>query len=180
MAKKVQNIDLNEHRYGLFVNKDSIDLDILYGRHFISNDNTQEIILYRINVIESKSHALYGQSKASDKKYFPPVTLLGLVKIEDSKQENYGGNPGGIVRDDTGNLTFSIYLDELREKNVDISRGDIIGYNMSGSKTRYYEVENANVVSDETSKTIGGFVNYWKKVIATPAKSDVIGNLTNL
>lgn len=174
MKKKVNGADLTEHRYGLFLTQDSIDLDILYGRHFIANDNIQEVILHRINVIDTKSHSLYGQSKPTDKKYFSPVILLGTVKIEDSKQENYGGNPSGIVRDDTGNLIFSVYLDELKEKNVDISRGDVLGYNMSGEKTRYYEVENANVITDETSKTIGGFQPYWRKIIATPVRTDVV------
>jgi len=50
------------------------------------------------------------------------------------KQQYYGENAGGIVRDDTGNLSFGIYLKELEDKQVDIDRGDIIEYNMSGQK----------------------------------------------
>jgi hypothetical protein len=61
----------------------------------------------------------------------------------------------------------------LEEKNLELTRGDIIEYNMSGEKSRYYELESANNVTDETKKTIGGFAPYWKKVTGIPAKSDV-------
>ena len=56
---------------------------------------------------------------------------------------------------------------------MDISRGDIVEYNMSGEKKRYYEVESANNVTDETKKTIGGFAPYWKRVTGVPVKEDV-------
>ena len=45
---------------------------------------------------------------------------------------------------------------------------------MSGEKNRFYEVENANNVTDETTKTIGGFKPYWKRVTAVPVRSDVV------
>ena len=45
---------------------------------------------------------------------------------------------------------------------------------MSGEKNRYYEVESANNVTDETKKTIGGFKPYWKKISGVPVKEDVV------
>lgn len=174
MKKKKQNIDIENERYGLFMSQNSFDLDVMYGRNFLQTDNAQEVILYKINIIETKSHNLYGQTKAKDKKFMSPVRLSVMVNVDASKQEFYGSNQGGIVRDDTGNLSFGIYLKELEEKQVDIDRGDIIEYNMSGEKNRYYEVENANNVTDETNKTIGGFKPYFKRVTATPVKEDVI------
>ena len=174
MKKQKQFINLEEDRYGLFLTQNSIDLDIMYGRNFLQTDNVQEVIIHKINIIETKTHNLYGQSKAKDKKFMPPVKISVMVNVEESKQEYYGQNQGGIVRDDTGKITFGVYLKELEEKNIEIDRGDIIEYNMSGIKNRYYEVENANNVTDETKKTIGGFFPYWKRVIGTPVKSDFL------
>jgi hypothetical protein len=174
MKKKQQIIDLEEHRMGLFMSDNSFDLDVMYGRNYLETDNAQEIILHKINILETKSHNLYGQTKTRDKKFMPPVRLKIMVTVADGKQENYGGNPGGIVRDDTGNISFGIYLKELEEKNVEIDRGDIVEYNMSGEKSRFYEVENANNVTDETKKTIGGFKTYWKRVTGVPVKEDVV------
>jgi hypothetical protein len=174
MKQKKQIIDLEQQRYGLFMTENSFELDVMYGRNYLQTDNAQEVIIHRINVIESKSHALYGQAKAKDKKFMTPVRVSVMVTIEDAKQDYYGGNAGGITRDDTGNITFGVYLKELEEKKVEINRGDIIEYNMSGEKSRYYEVENANLITDETRKTIGGFKNYWKKITGVPVKEDIV------
>ena len=174
MKKHKQIIDLETQRYGLFVSQSSLDLQIMYGRNFLKTNNPQEVIIHKINILESKTHKLYGQSKAKDKKYFAPVKIKVRITIEDGEQKYYGDNPGGVSRDDSGNLSFGVYLKELEEKHIEIDRGDIVEYNMSGQKNRYYEVQTANNVTDETSKTIGGFFPYYKKVICVPVKSDVV------
>ena len=173
MKKKKQIIDLEDNRYGMFMTQNSFDLDIMYGRNYLQTDNVGEVTIHRINIIETKSHNLYGQTKSKDKKYLPPVRISVMVNVEEGKQENYGTNPGGIARDDTGPISFGVYLKELEEKNLELTRGDIIEYNMSGEKSRYYELESANNVTDETKKTIGGFKSYWKRVTGIPVKSDV-------
>ena len=64
-------------------------------------------------------------------------------------------------------------IDVPKEKKIEIDRGDIIEYNMSGDRDRYYEVENAQNVVDSTSQTIAGFKPYWKQIIAVPVKEDI-------
>lgn len=174
MAKKKQNIDLENERYGLFMSENSFNLDIAYGRNYMETDHHQTVTIYRVNVVKSQSHSLYGQTKSKDKKFFTPVKLNVMVSIESTQQSYLGGNSGGIVREDTGNLEFGVYLKELEEKSVEINRGDYIEYNMNGERPRYYEVENAENVTDTTEKTIGGFKSYWKKVTAVPIKEDVV------
>jgi len=174
MAKKKQIIDLQDDRMGLFVTNNSIELDIMYGRNFLETDNAQEVRIHKINIIETKTHPLYAQAKTRDKKFFPPVTLSVMVNVEEGKQDYYGGNQGGITRDDSGNISFGVYLKELEEKQLEINRGDIVEYNMSGEKSRYFEVESANSVSDETKKSIGGFKPYWKRITGVPVKEDVV------
>ncbi len=174
MKKKEQIKDLENQRYGLFMSQNSFDLDIMYGRNFLKSDNAQEVIIHKINITETKVHNLYGQAKTKDKKFMPPVRLSVMVNVEEGKQEYYGGGTGGISRDDSGNISFGVYLKELEEKKIEIDRGDIIEYNMSGLKNRYYEVESANNVTDTTNKTIGGFKTYWKKIVGVPVKEDVV------
>jgi hypothetical protein len=137
-------------------------------------DNPQFVILHRVNLNQTEVHKLYGQAKTKDKKFLSPVRLSVMVDVEDGKQEYYGPNPGGVTRDDTGNLRFGVYLAELEEKHTEINRGDFVEYNMSGEKRRFYEVDSANNVTDETKKTIGGFKSYWKLVTGVPVKEDVI------
>ena len=154
------------------MNEISNDLNVMYGRQFIITDNIQKVYLYKINVIETKSHSLYGQTKSKDKVFNKPILLHVMLDVDNTKQEQYGGS--GLVRDDTGNLTFGVYLQELEENNIEIDRGDIIRYNMSGEKNRFYEVESANNVTDTNENSFGGFYTYWKKVICTPVKGDTL------
>jgi hypothetical protein len=179
MTKKNTHIDLENQRFGMFMTNNSYNLDIAYGRNYLNSDIVHEIVVYKINVNKSKSHNLYKQTKAQNKVFFPPIKIKVMINIEESEQKFYGENEGGIVRDDTGNLIFGVYLKELEENNLDIQRGDYIGYNLSGEKMRFYEVENANNVIDDTSKTLGGFTAYWKKITAVPIKEDVIPQVEN-
>lgn len=171
---KDKYINLEDDRFGLFMTEKSFDLDIMYGRNFLKKDNVQWIVLHRINLLETKSHSLYGQSKPADKSFMEPIKLSVMVTVEDGEQLYYGDYEGGITRDHGGNLIFGIYLKELEENQTEINRGDIVEYNMSGENPRYYEVESSNMVTDITNQTIGGFAPYWKRITAVPAKSDVI------
>ena len=96
-----------------------------------------------------------------------------MVDVDDNKNEYYGRGEGGISRDDTGEIRVSVYLKELERNQVDVDRGDIIEYNMSGENPRYYEIENAQNVTDTTSQTIAGFKPYWKLIVGVPVKEDV-------
>ena len=174
MKKKKQLKNLEDNRMGLFMSENSFDLDVMYGRNFLQTDNAQKVKIHKINLIETKVHSLYGQAKTNDKKFMPAVEISVMVNIDDGSQEYYGGNAGGIARDDSGNISFGVYLKELEEKQLEIDRGDIIEYNMSGQKNRYYEVESANNVTDETQNTIGGFKPYWKRITGIPVKEDVV------
>jgi len=173
MKKKKQFKNFEDDRYGLFMTENSYNLQILYGRNYLKTNNAQEVFVHKINILESKSHNLYGQTKPKDKKYLPPIRLSVMINIAEESQEYYGDTVEGISRDDTGNLKFGVYLDELNEKKIEIDRGDLIEYNMSGEKDRYYEVENANLITDATNKTIGGFKPYFKTILAVPVKEDV-------
>lgn len=168
-----QTFEREEQRFGLFMNETSFNVDVMFGRNYMKTDVVHQIKVYKVNIIETKTHSLYGQSKSSDKKYFAPVEINAMVTVEDQEQTYYGDGKGGITRDDTGPITVGIYLDELKEKNLEIDRGDIIEYNMSGERDRYYEVENAQNVVDSTSQTIAGFKPYWKQIKAVPVKEDI-------
>lgn len=168
-----QTFDREEQRYGLFMNENSFNVDIMFGRNYMKTDVVNQVKVYRINIVESKTHDLYGQAKSSDKKYFAPVAVNAMITVEDQQQSYYGDGQGGLTRDDTGPLTFGIYLSELEEIGLEINRGDIIEYNMSGDRDRYYEVENAQNVVDSTSQTIAGFKPYWRQITAIPVKEDI-------
>lgn len=171
MKKKKEHIDLIDNRYGLFMSEESLELDISYGRDYQKTDNVQYIILHKIDPIKTKNHTLYGQSKANSKSFMPPIKLNVFIDVGEESNDTYGG---GLTRNDTGELSFGIYIDELEENKTDIMRGDIIEYNLSGSRNRFYEVTDANLIPDTMNKTFGGFKPYWRLIKSIPVKEDVI------
>ena len=171
--KKKQFIDLEEQRFGIFMNDNSFDLDIELGREYLKTDVNYFLRIYRVNIIESKGHDLYAQAKSKDKKFFPPVLIHAMVDIGNNEQNYYGDSDGGIVREDATYIVASVYLKELEEKGIEVNRGDILEYNLSGERPRYFEVESANNVTDTTSQTIAGFKPYWKRILGVPVKEDI-------
>ena len=82
MGRKRKNkFDLENNRYGLFMTENSFELDIMYGRNFLDTDVNFFVKIYRVNIIKSKVHKLYGQAKAKDKKFFTPIEIHAMVDI---------------------------------------------------------------------------------------------------
>ncbi len=176
--KKKDHIDFEEERYGLFMSDNSFDLDVMYGREYLKTDSPFVITYYRINTIKSRVDDLYGEAKPSDKKFFPPIKINVMIDIEDGDLKFLSDT--GINRDDVGNLVFGVFDEELKEKKLEITLGDYVSYNMSGTRERFFEVSKADYVADATSRSRGGFRSgYWKKIEAVPVKEDVVPDIMN-
>ena len=67
--KKEKHIDLENQRYGLFMDEESFDLDVMYGEHYLETDVKYFVLIQKQNNIENKKNDLYGQAKSKDKKY---------------------------------------------------------------------------------------------------------------
>ena len=150
----------------------------MYGRHYLKTDSPFYVNYYKINQLTSKVDDLYGESKPSDKKFFTPIKLNVMVDIEEDQFKFLSDT--GIGRDDVGNLTFGVFVEELKEKQLEITLGDFVSFNMSGERERFFEISKADYVADSSSKSIGGFRSgYWKKIEAVPVKEDVVPDIMN-
>lgn len=176
--KKKQHIDLEQERYGIFMSDNSFDLDIMYGRNYLESDSPFKVVYYGVDIIKSTVDELYGEAKPADKKFLAPIEFHVMLDIDDGETKYLGDD--GLPRNDSGPLTFGIYIDEIKEKNTEILRGNYVSFNFSGDKTRFYEIIEADNVSDITSRTIGGYRPYWKKIVAIPVKEDVVPFITNI
>jgi len=175
--KKKQNIDLEEQRYGLFMSENSFNLDVMYGREYLNTDSPFRVKYYRVDVLKSNVDDLYGEAKPADKKFLPVVELAVMLDVEEGERKYFGED--GIAREDSGDMVFGIYLEELTEKGVDMNAGNYVSFNFSGEKERFFEITSADNVSDTTARSRGGFKPYWKKITATPVHEDVVGLMKN-
>jgi hypothetical protein len=164
--KKNKQID----RIKTFYDDESFNLDVEYGMHYYETDTNFKVVLYKVDAINTRSHSLYGETKASKKTFLPPVELTVMMNVEDSSQM-FQSN-GGIAREDVENISFSIYEKELKRKKVDIIRGDYIVYQHDTDVRQVYEVVNANNVNYGHSQTMAGYKPYFRNILAKPVKED--------
>lgn len=141
-------------RLSKFFSQDDFDINIQMGQEYLHGDINMKLVLYRVDRQKTDIDDVYGEVGMDEIKFFPPVEINGLVKIDEAKNTSY---KNGLVRyNEPGNLTFSVYIKHLNEMNVDIKYGDYVGFQESETKTRFYTVVNdGKVVSDNKHKMFG-------------------------
>ncbi len=122
--------------------------ELSLSREFSDADAIAKILLYKINIVQTKTHSLYGESKFKDKKFLKPVELNVSLTIGDIKQ-NYL-MPNGLYDETVDSFSFGVYLEELDEKNIAFTIGDYIKY-YDGDKDRYYEVSRVSQIKHAKS-----------------------------
>lgn len=141
-------------RLSKFFSQDDFDINIQMGQEYLHGDINMKLVLYRVDRQKTDIDDVYGEVGMDEIKFFPPVEINCLVKIEEAKNTSY---KNGLVRyNEPGNLTFSVYIKHLDEMRIDIKYGDYVGYQESETKTRFYTVVNdGKVVSDNKHKMFG-------------------------
>lgn len=141
-------------RLSKFFSQDDFDLQISMGQEYLHGDVNMKLVLYRVDRTKTDTDDVYGEVGKDEIKFFPPIEINGLVKIEESKNTSY---KSGLIRYiEPGNLTIAIYLSHLDDLGVEIKYGDYIGYPESDNRLRFYVVTNdGRVIADNKHKMFG-------------------------
>lgn len=169
MAKK-KLINTGYVDSGFFDMRD-FNLEIEMGRDYMKQDIPASVLFFKIDYQKSKTHSLYGESRASEKIVLAPVELKVRFIVEDSQGGFMQG--GEVSRQYAGDLIFTIYEDEILEKKVDIKRGDYIGLKNGKNVVQYYEIYDADTMNVSNNRTIGGLKSYYKKIRCSIVDKDV-------
>lgn len=156
---------------GSFFSIDDVNLEIEMGRDYLNSEIPATILLFKIDRIKTKTNNLYGETRAKEKVTYSPVELQVKMVVEENPN-NYLGN-SNIPKHFSGQLTFTIYEKELADKQVNILRGDFIGFKNAKGSLTYYEVNDADTNNVSNSKTIGGLGSFYRKIIANAVDRDV-------
>ena len=137
-----------------FFSKDDFDLHMRVGQEYLHGDINMKVVLYRVDREKTETDDVYAEVGKDQVKFFPPVELNGIVRIEEPKNATY---KNGIDRYlEPGNMIFSVYINHLEDLKVDIRYGDYLGYSESEEKIRFYMVTNdGKVVSDNKHSHFG-------------------------
>lgn len=165
-----ENEEIN--RVSLFYSDSRIKQESIYSRFYLKRDLNQVITLYRVSYVENKKRNIYGETKAKDKVFQTPVNLTAMVNLGDTEHEYLSGN--GIRREDVTEVIVGVFLDELKEHNIEINAGDYFKYNPDGEKFRYFEITNPNYVNYSTGQTLAGIKPLYRRFTARPVREDEI------
>lgn len=164
--KKIQPIT----RADKFFSGKDFRLDVQMGQEYFT-DLGMTIKLFRVDYKKTKTHDLYGESKAKEKVVYPPVELQVRLEIQEGETKFLA--PTGLKKEYAGNLIFTIYESELEEKNVNIQEGDFVGYVDGQGSMRYWEVYNGEEINISNNRTMVGKQSYYRKIYCSPVDSDV-------
>jgi hypothetical protein len=157
-------------RLSKFFSQDDFDINIQMGREYLHGDLNMKLVLYRVDRSKTDNDAVYAEAGADEIKYFPPVEINALVKVEEPKNVTY---KAGMVRyNEPGNLTLSVYITHLEELNVDIRYGDYIGYPDSEEKLRFYTVSNDGKVTSDNKHKMFGFKPHYRTIVCVPTQQN--------
>lgn len=94
------------------------------SRHVVEDYNVFEILLYNIDWFGSKKN-LYGELKEIKFKFPQGIKLSCKVNVEEQDMEKENSSPN---LEKTNVLNFIIYDELLKEKNIELNKGDFIVY----------------------------------------------------
>jgi hypothetical protein len=155
-------------RLSKFFGQEDFDLQIQIGQEYLHGDLNMKLVLYRVDRQKTDKDDVYGEVGIDEIKYFPPVEINALVKIEEPKNNSY---KSGLLRfNEPGNLILSIYIKHLEELNVDIKYGDFIGYPETENKMRYYTVTNDGKVTSDNKHNLFGYKPYYRTITCAIAQ----------
>lgn len=155
-------------RLSKFFGQEDFDLQIQIGQEYLHGDLNMKLVLYRVDRQKTDKDDVYGEVGIDEIKYFPPIEINALVKIEEPKNNSY---KSGLLRfNEPGNLILSIYIKHLEELNVDIKYGDFIGYPETENKMRYYTVTNDGKVTSDNKHNLFGYKPYYRTITCAIAQ----------
>jgi hypothetical protein len=155
-------------RLNRFFSQTDFDLHIQMGKEYLHGDINMRLVIYQVDKTKTGIDDIYAEVGEDEIKFFPPVEFNALVRVEEPKNNSY---KEGIVRYiEPGNLIFSVYIDHLKELNVDVKYGDYIGYPDDEEKLRFYAVVNDGKVTSDNKHKMFGYKPHYRTIVCSIAQ----------
>jgi hypothetical protein len=168
MAKKSIN---PAGREGDFFKMKDISFELKVGQEYLKQDIPSTVFLYQIDITKTDNDDIYGETHSSEKVTLPRIELQVKLTVEDSETIFLGES--GISKEVAGDLTFTIYNEELEKHKVDIRLGDYIGMIDTNDKMRYYEVIKRNKINNSNKNSLAGIKSFYREIKCKYVQSDV-------
>ena len=154
-------------RMNKFFSAEDFELEQRMGREMIESDLNFTVKLYQIDRFKTQSSDIYGESTKNGIRFKTPVELKVLPVIAEAENSTYN-NEGTLRYLQDGTLTFSIYIQQLKELKCDINYGDYVSYEVNDGLLRYYTVTNDGKKSFDNAHTILGYASTYRTILCAP------------
>lgn len=167
MLKDAMSDESNPNtRLNFLYDEEDFKLDMEMADEFVKNDMNLSVTLFRINPVQTDTDDVYGESNPRDVRYLPPIVLkVANLKIEESEQRAYNQQNQTLRYQQYGNLIFHVFIQELQDKNADISYGDVVGYSDKENNFKYWLVQDDGKITADNKHTRFGLKGYYRSVM---------------
>lgn len=162
--EEAKKLDVSKKGINLFFGEQEQRFMLSVGQEISSKILEELFLLYRIDYKTTKVHAVYGE--AMQKNYLPAVEVYGRINVESDGPEMFG--PGGPTRQGLGKITAHVYLEHLKELEVEVRIGDYIYH-----KGNYYEIIDDGKSNISNQFAYGGDKFFYITIIGVEVNSDV-------
>ncbi len=146
----------------------------MFSREYSDTDAIAIIRLYRMDIVKSSVHRIYGEAKPSQKKFLTPIEMNVTITLGDLEHNNIVSS--GINRQNPSSVELGIYKEEMEEKNVTINKGDFFAY-FDGERERFYEIITVSNIASNNSML--GYKPFYMTFTAVHVLRDAIEEYFN-
>ena len=154
-------------RLSKFYDYVDFNLENEMAREYIEGDLNFTVVLFNVDRIKSKTDDVYGESNANEIRFHPPKEIKVRPTLEKSENNSY--SEGYDRYEDYGNFTFTVFVSQLEELNIDIIYGDYIGYADREDNIKYFTVVDDGKIYSDNSHTRLGYKGYYRTIVCTTA-----------
>lgn len=144
--------------------QEDFSLEQEFAKEYIESDNNFTVILYRVNREMTSFDNVYGEADKDNIRFYPPVELKVLPIAEEAENKAYNSGSGSLRYLQDGKFNFSIMQQQLTDLKIDIDNGDYIGYSISESELRFFNVVNNNSKFYDNKHTIMGYKGVYRTI----------------
>jgi hypothetical protein len=151
-------------RVDLFFTEDEFSLEREFAKEYLENDINTKVFLYRVDRTKTTIDDIYSEGTYEEIKTHSPVELPVSLVVEESILKSYNSN-NTLNYKDIGNLVFTVLIDFLTEKDIDIKKGDYVGYQIDDKIFKFWTVVDDDKTYQTNAKSIMGYKPLYRKII---------------
>ena len=148
-----------------FFGEDELQVEMEFAQEYMEQDANQTVILYRVDLSNTKVNDIYKEAEKDSIRYLPPVEVPCVYEVQDAEAQSYEKTKQKGLYVKPGKLIFSVLLKTLDELGIDIRRGDYVGVSTDEQNRFYFTVTNDGRIGMTSNKnTIYGFKPYYRTI----------------